>query len=192
MESVKVKEKKAYSALKERFGYKNPMAAPHLTKVIISSTTGSSKQKDRNALVADRLAKITGQKPAFRTAKKSIASFKLRKGQQIGVMVTLRKDRMYGFLDKFINIATPRTRDFRGYSRKSIDSMGNLTLGIKEQTIFPETSDEYIKYIFGMSIIMVTTAKNKEEAAAFFELIGIPFKKKEANEQPSKSRAKKK
>lgn len=192
MESVKVKEKKAWNTLKGQFGYKNPMAAPRLVKVIVSSTTGSSKQKGRNELVADRLAKITGQKPSFRGAKKSIASFKLREGEKIGVIVTLRKSRMHGFLDKFINIAAPRTRDFRGYSRKSIDLMGNLTIGLKEQTIFPETVDEDLKDVFGMSVIIVTTAKTKEEATAFFELLGIPFKKKDAEEEKKKARKKKK
>ena len=191
MESVKVKEKKAFDTLKGQFGYKNPMAAPRLVKVIVSSTTGSSKQKGRNELVADRIAKITGQKPTLRGAKKSIASFKLREGEKIGVVVTLRKNRMYGFLDKFINIAAPRTRDFRGYNRKSIDVMGNLTLGLKEQTIFPETVDEDLKDVFGMSITIVTSAKNKDEAAAFFEILGIPFKKKDAEEE-KKKRAKKK
>lgn len=192
MESVKIKEKKAFNTLKGQFGYKNPMAAPRLVKVIVSSTTGSSKQKGRNDLVADRLAKITGQKPTLRGAKKSIASFKLREGEKIGVMVTLRKSKMYGFLDKFINIAAPRTRDFRGYSRKSIDVMGNLTIGLREQTIFPETVDEDLKDVFGMSVIMVTTAKTKEEATAFFELLGIPFKKKDAEEEKKKTRKKKK
>ncbi|MBI5817056.1 MAG: 50S ribosomal protein L5 [Candidatus Yonathbacteria bacterium] len=192
MESVKVKEKKAFSALKEKFGYKNPMAAPRLLKVIVSSTTGSSKQKGRNELVAGRLAKITGQKPSLRGAKKSIASFKLREGEKIGVIVTLRKERMYGFLDKFINIASPRTRDFRGYNRKSIDIMGNLTLGLKEQTIFPETVDEDLKDVFGMSITIVTSAKNKDEAGAFFELLGIPFKKQGVEEEKKGSRKKKK
>lgn len=191
MESVKVKEKKAFETLKEKFGYKNPMAALRLVKVIVSSTTGSSKQKGRNELVAGRLAKITGQKPSFRGAKKSIASFKLREGEKIGVMVTLRKNRMYGFLDKFINIAAPRTRDFRGYSRKSIDAMGNLTLGLKEQTIFPETVDEDLKDVFGMSVTIVTSAKNKDEADAFLELLGVPFKKKGIEEE-KKRRAKKK
>lgn len=192
MESVKIKEKKAFEALKGQFGYTNPMAAPHLVKVMVTSTTGSSKQKGRNELVADRLAKITGQKPSLRGAKKSIASFKLRQGEKIGVVVTLRKERMYAFLDKFINIAAPRTRDFRGYSRKSIDAMGNLTIGLKEQTIFPETADEDLKDVFGMSINIVTTGKNKDDAAAFFELLGIPFKKKDTeNEKKGKTRKKK-
>lgn len=192
MESVKIKEKRAYEKLKEQFGYKNPHAAPRLVKVIVSSGTGSSKQKGRNELVADRLAKITGQKPTLRGAKKSIASFKLREGEKIGVIVTLRKKKMYGFLDKFINIAAPRTRDFRGFKRKSIDSMGNLTLGIKEQTIFPETADEDLKDVFGMSIIIVTTAKGKDEATAFFELLGIPFKKNEVEETQGARRRKRK
>ncbi len=177
MESVKEKQKKAFKELKEKFGYANPMAAPKITKVSISSGSGSSKDKGRNDLIVDRLSKITGQKPALRSAKKSVASFKLRQGDKIGVVATLRGDKMYGFLDKLINVAIPRTRDFRGFERKGIDEMGNLTLGIKEHIIFPETSDEDLRNVFGMSITITTTAKNREEAEAFFELIGVPFKK---------------
>jgi large subunit ribosomal protein L5 len=125
----------------------------------------------------DRLAKITGQKPATRGAKKSIASFKIRIGDPIGVMVTLRGARMYGFLDKLINVAIPRTKDFRGIERKVVDNIGNMTMSVKEHTIFPETGDEDIKDIFGLGITIVSTAKNKAEATDFFELIGIPFKK---------------
>lgn len=131
----------------------------------------------RNKFVMDRLAKITGQKPATRGAKKSIASFKIRIGDPIGVMVTLRGARMYGFLDKLINVAIPRTKDFRGIERKVVDNIGNMTMSVKEHTIFPETGDEDIKDIFGLGITIVSTAKNKAEATDFFELIGIPFKK---------------
>ncbi len=124
-----------------------------------------------------RIAKITGQKPSLRAAKKSIAAFKLREGDKIGVAVTLRGARMMGFLDKFFNVAIPRTRDFRGYDRKSIDEMGNLSLGVKEQTIFPEVSDEDVKDLFGLAVTIVTTAKNKKEATTFFDILGVPFKK---------------
>lgn len=179
METVKQKEKKAYSTLKAKYGYKNVMAAPHLTKVVVSVGTGSGikKNKDHNKLVIDRLAKITGQRPATKSAKKSIASFKIRLGDPVGVMVTLRGARMYGFLDKLINVAIPRTKDFRGIERKIVDNIGNLTMSIKEHTIFPETGDEELKDVFGMGVTLVTTAKTKAEATEFFELIGVPFKK---------------
>ena len=179
METVKQKEKKAYTTLKAKYGYKGVMAAPHLVKVVIAVGTGSGlkRDKDRNKFVMDRLAKITGQKPATRGAKKSIASFKVREGDPIGVLVTLRGARMFGFLDKLINVAIPRTKDFRGIERKIVDSIGNLTMSIKEHTIFPETGDEELKDVFGLAITIVTTAKTKPEATEFFELIGIPFKK---------------
>ena len=181
METVKQKEKKAFSTLKAKYGYKNVMAAPRLKKVVVSVGTGSGikRDKDRNKFVMDRLAKITGQKPATRGAKKSIASFKVRQGDPIGVMVTLRGARMYAFLEKLINVALPRTKDFRGISRKVVDNIGNLTLGIKEHTIFPETADEDIKDVFGLSITIVSTAKTQKEGFAFYELLGVPFKKEE-------------
>lgn len=177
MESVKEKQNKAYDALKGKFGYSNSMAVPKITKVVINVSTGSSKDRKRNELVVDRLSKITGQAPALRGAKKSIASFKLREGDKIGVITTLRGKRMYAFLDKLINIAIPRMRDFRGLDKKGVDEMGNYTIGLKENSIFPETSDEDLRDVFGMSVTIATTAKNKEEAEALLELIGIPFKK---------------
>lgn len=179
METVKQKEKKAFATLKPKYGYKSSMAAPHLVKVVVAVGTGSGikRDKDRNKFVMERLAKITGQKPATRGAKKSIASFKVREGDPIGVMVTLRGARMYGFLDKLINVAIPRTKDFRGVERKIVDNIGNLTMSIKEHTIFPETGDEDIKDIFGLAVTIVTTAKTKPEATEFFELLGFPFKK---------------
>ncbi|MCU0660046.1 MAG: 50S ribosomal protein L5 [Candidatus Pacebacteria bacterium] len=179
MQSVKQKEQKAFETLKAQFGYTNKMAAPRLLKAVVNVGTGSGikKDKNRNDLIADRIAKITGQKPALRGAKKSIASFKLRQGDAIGVMVTLRGARMYGFLDKLFAVSLPRTKDFRGLNRTAVDDIGNMTLSIKEHTIFPETVDEEIKDVFGLSITLVTTAKTKQEATAFFELIGVPFKK---------------
>ena len=179
METVKQKEKKAYTALKTKFGYKNTMASPRLVKVVVASGTGSGlkRNKDHNKLVIDRISKITGQLPATKSAKKSIASFKIRIGDPVGVMVTLRGARMYGFLDKLINVAIPRTKDFRGIDRKIVDNIGNLTMSIKEHTIFPETGDEELKDVFGSAVTIVTTAKTKDEATAFFELIGVPFKK---------------
>jgi len=179
METVKQKEKKVYEVLKPKYGYKNVMASPKLVKVVVSVGTGSGikKNKDHNKLIMDRLMKITGQKPATRGAKKSIASFKIRLGDQVGVMVTLRGARMYGFLDKLINVAIPRTKDFRGIDNKIVDDIGNLTMSIKEHTIFPETGDEELKDVFSMAVTIVTTAKTKAEATDFFNLIGVPFKK---------------
>lgn len=177
--TVKEKAQNSYTALKSQFGYTNTMAAPRLQKVIVSVGTGSAMKRDnkRNDLVSDRLSKITGQKPSLRGAKQSIASFKIRQGDAVGVSVTLRGPRMYAFLEKFFNIAVPRTKDFRGFNRTAVDSIGNLTLGIKEHTIFPETADEDIKDVFGLSVTMVSSAKTKEEGSAFFELLGVPFKK---------------
>ncbi len=126
-------------------------------------------------IIEDRLAKITGQKAAPRAAKISIASFKVREGDTVGLQVTLRGARMYDFLDKLIHIALPRTRDFRGLKATAIDDMGNMTVGIKENTIFPETSDEDLKDVFGLAITIVTTAKSKPEAEAFFRHIGMPL-----------------
>lgn len=179
MITVKQKEEKIFKDLKDKFGYKNKLAAPKLVKVVISSSTGSGlkKDKNKNEFVLGRLAKITGQKPALRQAKKSIAGFKLREGEPVGVMVTLRGKRMYAFLDKLFNIAFPRTKDFRGIDRKVVDSIGNITIPIKEHTIFPETVDEELKDVFGMAITIVATTKDRAEALEFFERIGVPFKK---------------
>ncbi len=179
METVKQKEKKAFSTMKSEFGYKNTMAAPHLVKVVVACGTGTAvkRDKNRNEFISGRLAKITGQKPALRGAKKSIASFKVREGDPIGVMVTLRGARMHSFLDKLINVAIPRTKDFRGIEQKIVDNIGNLTMSLKEHTIFPETGDEELKDVFGMAVTIVTTAATKKEAIEFFKLIGIPFKK---------------
>jgi large subunit ribosomal protein L5 len=177
--SVVEKQKASFEVLSKEFGYKNIMAAPKLVKVTVSVSTGSSMKRDKkfNDLVMDRLMKITGQKATIRKAKMSVASFKTREGDPIGVAVTLRGARMLGFLDKVLNVALPRTKDFRGLNRTSVDDIGNMTFGIKEHTIFPEIKDEELKDVFGMAITMGTTASSKEEATRFFELIGIPFKK---------------
>ena len=177
--SVQEKQKQAFEILAKEFGYKNIMAAPHLVKVNISVATGSAMKRDkkRNELVVDRLSKITGQRATIRKAKISVASFKTREGDPIGVAVTLRGARMIGFLDKLFNVSLPRTKDFRGVNRTSVDDIGNMTFGIKEHTIFPEIKDEELKDVFGMAITLGTTAKTKEEATKFFELIGVPFKK---------------
>ncbi len=170
-------EKNAYQTLKTEFGYKNPMQSPRLMKVVIGSATGSVKDKNKVKVIEDRLAKITGQKAIARGSKKSIAAFKVRAGDIVGYQVTLRGKRMYDFLDKLIHIALPRTRDFRGLSAKAIDDMGNITIGIKETSIFPETSDEDLKDVFGFAVTVVTTAKTKKEAEAFLRQIGVPLQK---------------
>ncbi len=179
MNSVKDKVKSAYTAMKDEFGYKNPLQGARLTKVSISVGTGTKMKKDikHNEFVLDRLAKITGQKGSLRGAKKSVASFKIRQGDPVGVLVTLRGDNMYSFLDKLFNVAIPRTKDFRGIERRIVDSMGNATMAIKEHTIFPETNDEELKDVFGFALTIGTTAKSKEEATRFLELLGMPFKK---------------
>ncbi|HEX8591274.1 MAG TPA: 50S ribosomal protein L5 [Candidatus Paceibacterota bacterium] len=170
------KQQAAYDSFKERFGYGNVMAAPRLTKIVVSSGVGKAKDKNKNKIVEDRLARITGQKPSARAARQSIASFKLREGDIVGYQATLRGDRMWQFLDKLIHIALPRTRDFRGLSASSVDDMGNYTLGIRENTIFPETSEEDLKDVFGLSVTLVSTAKTKEEAEAFYRHLGLPLK----------------
>ena len=129
-------------------------------------------------LIGDRIAKITGQKPSEKGAKKSVATFKVRQGDPVGYQVTLRGERMVNFLEKLVNIAFPRTKDFRGIKSSSIDDMGAITIGIKEHTIFPETADEDIKDVFGLAVTILTTANSKEETRAFLEIIGIPFAKK--------------
>ncbi len=178
MEITKQKQDNTQKALSQ-FGYTSTLAAPRLTKIVISSGTGSGMKRDRNKneVIIDRLTRITGQKPTLRLAKKSVASFKVRQGDPIGVAVTLRGARMQHFLDKLINIALPRTKDFRGIDPKAVDNIGNMTLGIKEHTIFPETSDEDLKDVFGFAITIVSTAKSRDEALAFFTHLGIPFKK---------------
>lgn len=184
--TVRQKEKEAFEkmknstgALSSEFHYKNAMAAPRLKKIVVNTGTGTpiKKDKNKNEAIAERLARITGQKGAFRGAKQSISSFKIRQGDPIGIVVTLRGGRMYAFLEKLINVALPRTKDFRGINRNAVDNIGNLTIGIKEHTIFPETADEDIRDVFGLSVTLVSSAKNKKEGTAFFEILGIPFKK---------------
>ena len=175
MSITKQKQQSSYLALAEQFGYTSPMQGVRIEKVIVSSGVGKKRDKKQIELIEDRLAKITGQKSAQRPAKISIAAFKVREGDTVGLQTTRRGARMYDFLDKLIHIALPRTRDFRGLSPKAIDDMGNLTVGIREHTIFPETSDEDIKDVFGLAITIVTTAKSKAEAEAFFRYIGMPL-----------------
>lgn len=177
MTSIHELNKKSFTSLKAKFGYKNPMQAPRLEKVVISTGVGSIKDKKKVELIADRLAKITGQKPVSRLSKKSIASFRSREGDLVGYQVTLRGKRMCEFLDRLINIALPRTKDFRGITRTAVDDMGNYTLGIKEHTIFPETSDEDLKDVFGFGVTVVASSKTKLETLAFMEHLGFPLKK---------------
>lgn len=173
---TKENQKNAFATLKGAFGYTNVMAAPRLLKIVVSSGVGKAKDKNRMKLIEERLARITGQKPSARAARKSIASFKLREGEIVGYQVTLRGARMQDFLDKLVHIALPRTRDFRGLSATAIDDMGNYTIGIRENTIFPETSEEDLKDVFGLSITLVTTAKTKPEAEAFLRHLGLPLR----------------
>lgn len=175
--------KDSFKALKEKFSIKNPMQAPRLTKVVVSNGFGSIKDKRKIELISERLSRITGQKPAVRATKKAIAAFKTRVGDPVGYQVTLRGPRMNEFLDRLIHIAFPRTKDFRGLSRKSVDDMGNYTIGIKEHTIFPETADEDLKDVFGISITLVTTSKDKNLTLAFLEHLGLPLKKEEATKK---------
>ncbi|MFM2374050.1 MAG: hypothetical protein RLZZ234_45 [Candidatus Parcubacteria bacterium] len=175
MEQTKQKVAKSFEALKGEFGYTNVMQAPKLAKVVISVGVGKVSDKNRRKMIEDRLGRITGQKVTPRAAKKSVASFKSRQGDIIGYQATLRGARMNHFLDKLIHIALPRTRDFRGIALSSIDDMGNISIGLKENTIFPETSDEDVKDVFGFAITIVTTAKTKKEAEAFLRLIGFPL-----------------
>ncbi len=164
------------SALTEKFAYKNVMQVPKLEKIVINIAAGDSigNPKALEAAVGD-LTTITGQKPVITRAKKSLAAWKLRKGMAIGCKVTLRGERMYDFLDKFMNIALPRVRDFRGVNRNSFDGRGNYAIGVKEQLIFPEIEYDKIDKIRGMDIIIVTTAHTDEEAREFLSLMGMPF-----------------
>jgi large subunit ribosomal protein L5 len=177
MSITKDKQKDAFKTLKDKLSYTNVMQAPKITKVIISVGFGSVKDPKKVELIADRLQKITGQKPLTTKAKKSIASFKVRQGNPLGYKTTLRGERMYDFLDRLLMVSLPRTRDFKGIGVDGFDAVGNYTLGIKEHTIFPETSDEDIKDVFGLAVTVVTTAKNKEEATEFLKFLGFPFKK---------------
>ena len=179
MTSTREKNKDSFKALSGAFGYKNVMQAPKVTKIVVSAGVGSFKDKKKLDIVDSRLSQIVGQKAVKKGAKISIASFKVREGDPVGFQVTLRGARMFDFLDRLLNIALPRTKDFRGLSTGSIDSMGNYTLGIREHTIFPETADEDLKDVFGFAVTIVTTAKNKVEARAFLDHLGFPFKKKE-------------
>lgn len=165
-------------ALVKEFNYPTVMMAPRLEKIVINMGVGDATQNSKalEDAVAD-LATITGQRPIITKAKKSIATFKVREGQAIGCKVTLRGVRMYEFLDKFVSIALPRVRDFRGISRNSFDGHGNYTVGVKEQLIFPEIDYDKVSKVRGMDIVLVTTARSDKEAAALLEKLGMPFRK---------------
>lgn len=178
MNLIREQEKKAFEALKEGFGYVHALEAPRVVKVVVAAGVGKVKDKSKIAIIEDRLAKITGQKAAPRGAKKSIATFKVRQGDIVGYQATVRGAHMFDFLDKLVHIALPRTRDFRGIKPSSIDEMGNLTIGIKEHTIFPETSDEDLKDVFGFAVTVVSTAKDTKEAEAFYRHLGFPLQER--------------
>ncbi len=162
----------------QRFGYDNVWAAPRLEKVVINQALGEAKEDVRILeKAAEEIRQITGQKPVITRAKRSVSNFKLRKGMPIGLKVTLRGDRMWIFLEKLINVALPRIRDFRGVNPGGFDGRGNYNLGIREQLIFPEISYDQVDAVRGMDIAVVTTAETDEEAKALLELLGFPFRK---------------
>ena len=177
--ATRIKEKylaEAVPALQQKFGYKNIMEIPRLEKVIINMGLGDCKDNAKALEVAvAELTQIAGQKPLVTKAKKSVANFKLRQGMNVGAKVTLRGARMEEFIDKLVNIALPRVRDFRGVSGKAFDGRGNYALGIKEQLIFPEIEYDKVEKIRGMEMIFVTTAKTDEEAKELLRLLGMPF-----------------
>jgi len=169
-------ENEIRKALQEKYNYSSPMQIPALNKIVINIGVGDATQDSKRLEEAvAELSQITGQKPVITKAKKSIATFKVREGQEIGCKVTLRGLRMWDFFDKLVSIALPRVRDFRGVSRNAFDGRGNYTLGIKEQLIFPEIDYDKVQKVRGMDIVVVTTAKNDEEAYTLLELLGMPF-----------------
>lgn len=167
------------SNLQEQFDYDNIMAVPKLEKIVINSGVGEAVENEKRLdTVSENLARITGQHPVITKSKKSISNFKLREGMPIGCKVTLRKKRMYEFLDRLINLALPRTRDFQGVPDKSFDGRGNYTLGVKEHTIFPEINTEQVDNVHGLDISFVTSAETDEEAYALLKEFGMPFQKR--------------
>ncbi len=174
-------EKEIAPALFKQFGFKNVMQVPRIQKVVVNIGVGEAldNAKALEAAVGD-LTTVTGQKPVTTKARKSIANFKLREGRLIGAKVTLRGDRMWAFLDRLLNIALPRVRDFRGVSANAFDGRGNYTLGLKDQLVFPEIEYDKIDKLRGMEVTIVTTARNDEHARALLQMLGMPFGKKEA------------
>lgn len=174
----------------KKFGYKSIMAVPQIEKVIVNTGfgrlilgKGSDERKKIHKNILNELSIICGQCPILTLAKKSIAGFKIRKGLPIGAMVSLRRKKMYDFLERFINIVLPRTRDFRGIDTKAFDGKGNLTIAMKEHIAFPEISPEKTRQIFGLEITIVTTAKNKEEGLELLKLFGFPMKKRDSEQR---------
>jgi large subunit ribosomal protein L5 len=169
--------KEVIPSLKKEYSYKNVMAVPKLKKIVINMGVGEAIQNAKLLDAAsDELSLITGQRPIVTRAKKSIASFKLRKGMAIGCSVTLRGERMYEFFDRLVNVALPRVRDFRGLSTKSFDGRGNYTLGLKDQLIFPEIDYSKVSKVKGMNVCLVTTAGSDDEARTLLRLLGLPFR----------------
>jgi large subunit ribosomal protein L5 len=169
-------KKEIVSRLTKDFGYKNVMQVPKITKIVVNMGLGEALQNIKILdSAAEEIGLITGQRPVITRAKKSVANFKLREGNPIGCAVTLRREKMYEFLDRLVNVALPRVRDFRGISPKGFDGRGNYTFGIREQIIFPEISYDKIDKIKGMNITIVTTAKTDEEARALLKYMGMPF-----------------
>ena len=170
-------DKEVVPTLKKEFGYSNVMAVPKIEKVVVNMGLGEATSNVKIIEVGtDELARITGQKPVTRRAKKSIAAFKVRKGQPIATSVTLRGERMYEFLDRLMSIALPRVRDFRGVSPKGFDGRGNFTLGLKDQLLFPEIDYMKVDKARGMNVSVVTTARTDEEARKLLQFIGMPFR----------------
>ena len=173
-------QKEVVPALIKRFGYKNIMEVPHLEKVVLNMGLGDAKDNARSMdTAAAELSLIAGQKAVITKAKKSVANFKVRTGMNVGAKVTLRGERMWQYVDKFISIALPRVRDFRGVSNTAFDGRGNYAMGVKEQLIYPEISYDKVEKIRGMDIIFVTSAKTDEEAHALLELLGMPFQRQQ-------------
>lgn len=178
----KLKEKykqKVVPELLKLHGYENIMQAPGIEKIVINACVGTDYDRDVLKGVQSDLARITGQKPKVTKASKSVSNFKLRQGMDLGAKVTLRQTRMFEFLERLINVALPRIRDFRGVRTSSFDSHGNYSMGITDQTIFPEIDHDKVKHIHGMDITIVTTAQSDEEARDLLKLMGMPFKKSE-------------
>jgi large subunit ribosomal protein L5 len=169
-----VYREKALPALMEQFGYKTPMQAPRLVKVVVNMGTGADEKELEDAV--KEMAAITGQKPVTTAARKSVSNFKVREGMKVGCRVTLRGDRAYHFLDKLATVALPRIRDFQGLSPKSFDGRGNYSLGLKEQLVFPEIDYDSFNKMRGMDVTICTTAKNDEEGRAFLKLMGMPLR----------------
>ncbi|MBM3271876.1 50S ribosomal protein L5 [Candidatus Kaiserbacteria bacterium] len=171
-------QESTYKAMQKPFGFTSIMQTPKVTQVTVSCGVGRVRgDKKRLEVIVDRIRKITGQQPAERRAKKSIAQFKTRTGDLVGYQVTLRGQRADDFLNKLIHIVLPRVKDFRGLNASAIDEMGNMSIGFREHTVFPETSDEDARDVFGLAITITTTAKDKEQAEAFLRHIGLPLKK---------------